>query len=94
MDGFTLYAKVEAADLILALDELAKIHKANCKNSLERHEATAYVIYRGLQAIREEYALAIADAKLHPREPDTGRYEGGYRTFASGTMREDFGSDR
>jgi len=55
MDGFTLYAKVEAADLILALDELAKIHKANCKNSLERHEATAYVIYRGLQAIREDY---------------------------------------
>lgn len=25
---------------------------------------------------------------------DTGRYEGGYRTYRSGVVREDFGADR
>jgi hypothetical protein len=32
----------------------------------------------------------------HDDEPtqDTGRFQGGYRTFRDGSMREDFGSDR
>jgi hypothetical protein len=35
-----------------------------------------------------------ADNVTEQESEDTGRYEGGYRTFRDGTCREDFGGDR
>jgi hypothetical protein len=60
-DRFTLYKRVDAGDLITALDDLDLILKMQCPTPEQRHEALAYVIYRGLTAIREEYALALAE---------------------------------
>lgn len=57
---FTLYKRVEAEDMILALDDLDRILKTQCPTPLKRQEALAYVMYRGLNAIREEYAQALA----------------------------------